>query len=192
MALHHQRVHGGTAALLLVAACQGSATTTSVASTSASASASAARDTAIEDAQTMKDALLAAHFKDTTDTIDRDTAAFAVWAARKMKFTDVKAEETTIGEAMKDSDAERGKRLCDVGLIAQIEARELSGVKVHEGILLVGSEPIHFLAAGPTSGLVARTPAGFCGVFTGRFRYKDSSGGTTTAITVVGMFAPEK
>jgi hypothetical protein len=111
----------------------------------------------------------------------------AVWAAERMKWSDVsvKKNETSVGQVMKDPEAEYGKRMCGQGRI--IEIRKMPDVDLFQG-LLMGGNVVHFFAAGSTGTLVAGKNANYCAVITGLFHYSNSGGGTTHAVDTVGMF----
>lgn len=128
--------------------------------------------------------------EDVTESSSDGTLLFTVWAGKKMRWTDVAVakNETSVAKVMKDSRAERGKRMCVKGSIIQI---------ARDGDLFVGlmgtggyglGDVVHFFAAGSTGELVQRSRGRFCGVVTGRFTYSNAGGGTTHAVDAVGMF----
>jgi hypothetical protein len=128
-----------------------------------------------------------------TDDKDSDGAVLlAVWASKRMKWTDVAVakNETTFALVRKDPDEARGKRLCTSGTIIQIEVQKLSGGgKLSEGLLMTWSSNIYnFLAAGSSGELVQQNQARFCGVVTGKYDYSNSGGGKGHAVSLVGMF----
>lgn len=115
------------------------------------------------------------------------TLLMAIWAAERMKWTDifVKKNETSVAHVMKDPEAEYGKRVCARGRI--IEIRKMPDADLFQG-LLMGNNVVHFFAAGSTGALVAGKSANYCAVITGLFHYSNSGGGTTHAVDTVGMF----
>jgi hypothetical protein len=127
---------------------------------------------------------------DTTDEVSLGALALAMWGAERLRFDDVavakNANETKPALIHKDSDRERGKRLCVNGRIIQIAKDDLG---IFIGLLMMSNgEVVHYLASGDTGELVARSRARFCGVATGRYTYANAGGGTTHAIQMVGMF----
>ena len=131
--------------------------------------------------------------KDTADTQSKGTLLLGVWAAKHLKWSDVHVhpDETSFGMVMKDSAAERGKRMCWSGTIIQIEKDDTGeqGGSLFSGLLITRREDIiNFFAAGSTGRLVSRSYARFCGVVTQRYDYSNSGGGTGHAVDMVGMF----
>lgn len=97
--------------------------------------------------------------------------------------------ETKRALVMKDSAAERGKRLCVRGRISEIAAVRAAAGTVYEGGIVVGyAEVTRFVAIGDTGELVEGSRARFCGVVTGRLSYSNAGGGTTHAPMLVGAF----
>lgn len=127
---------------------------------------------------------------DTTDEISPGALALALWGTRRMRLADVvlakNADETKPALIHKDSDRERGKRLCVRGHIVQITKDDLG---IFIGLLMMNDgDVVHYLACGDTGDLVERSRARFCGVAIGRYTYANAGGGTTHAIEMVGMF----
>lgn len=111
-----------------------------------------------------------------------DLPAGAALLARygKLRWSDVETPETTVAKVQKDSEAERGKRLCGEGTIDHILRRDVDRRKVFVGRLsLDDGDVIAFVAVGTTGELVKRMRATFCGVVTGL---------SGTDVTVLGMF----
>lgn len=130
-----------------------------------------------------------------TDTREESSAGevlFRSWAAKHMTWTDVGVwkNETSFRLVRKDSDEERGKRLCASGRIIQIAVRKLDdGSRTSEGLLMSDRDDLYsFAAVGSSGKLVEDSYARFCGVVAGRYEYANSAGGTGHAITVIGMF----
>lgn len=130
------------------------------------------------------------HMADSVDEIDQGTAMLAVWSTTRMKWSDVSAiqPETSVPRAMKDSDLERGKRICASGSIIEIAAEKASESRLYNGAIGIDAGLIRFVAVGDTGALVAHSSARFCGIVTGRFDYHNSIGGMAHAVRVVGMF----
>lgn len=119
------------------------------------------------------------------------TMLLAVWAMKKLTWdaVSVKKDETSFKLVMKDSEEEKGKRLCVRGTIIQIAVDRSELGKVYKGLLVDRRMQIYrFFAAGSTGSLVGMSKARFCGVVTGRYDYSNSAGGTGHAISLVGMF----
>lgn len=130
---------------------------------------------------------------DAVNNTNPGALVFVSWAAKRMKWSDVavKDDETTPKQVMKDSDEERGKRLCFTGKIIQIAVEKLDFGKVTNGILQVGYYDTvlwKFLNVGSSGSIVEDSQARFCGVVIGRYDYSNSGGGTGHAIQVVGMW----
>ncbi|MCU0684420.1 MAG: hypothetical protein MUF34_19620 [Polyangiaceae bacterium] len=128
------------------------------------------------------------------DSLEKpDEGAFrlgAHWALGRYAWAELQAlPETTFGRVRKDSDAERGKRLCGSGEVVEIEAVRTLGTKVHSGrVLTDGGDVLTVIAAGDTGTLERGSRGRFCGVVTGRHSYANSGGGTTHSAMLVGMF----
>ena len=105
----------------------------------------------------------------------------ARYASTKLVWADVDgADETTVPLVLKDSDRERGKRLCTSGQIVDIERRDVDQRPVHVGALRTSDgDDVRFVATGSTGLLVKRSDAKLCGIATGR---------DGKAAVIVGMF----
>lgn len=131
---------------------------------------------------------------DMTDTDDETSAGallLGIWAAKHLTWKDVglTKNETSAARVRKDSDANRGKRMCVRGRIIQIHKEKAGEVTLFTGLMLSGyTEITSFIAAGSTGELVQRSGARFCGVVTGTYDYSNSGGGKGHAISIVGMF----
>lgn len=98
----------------------------------------------------------------------------------KLRWSDVETPETTLAKVQKDSEVERGKRVCGEGEIDHILRRDVDRRKTYVGRLsLPDGDAIAFVAVGTTGELVKRMRAKFCGVVTGL---------AGTDVTAVGMF----
>lgn len=131
--------------------------------------------------------------EDEVNRISAGTAALGLWAMQNMKWSDVAvaSNETSLAKIHKDSDTERGKRMCVRGKIVQITADKSSGVgTAYIGLMTAPSfaNIVHYVAVADTGDLVENSPARFCGIVTGRYSYSNSGGGTTHAVGLVGMF----
>jgi hypothetical protein len=115
----------------------------------------------------------------------------SLWALKNLQWPDVavKSDETSFARTMKDSDAERCKRLCMSGAIVEIAAAKQPTGTLYVGLLYSPAGNLyHFAAVKSTGDLVAESPARFCGFVTGRYDYSNSAGGTGHAVDMVGMF----
>lgn len=127
------------------------------------------------------------------DTLNKESdgaVMLALWASDHMKWADVAVakNETSIAKILKDSDANRGKRMCLSGSIIQIAKQR--GTDLYSGLLngFYGAGIVRFFVAGDTGDLVEDSETRLCGVATGRYVYSNSGGGTTHAVSLVGMF----
>lgn len=129
-------------------------------------------------------------FADARDKLDPGAAVFALWCARHLKWSDMASlPKTHFGLVMKDSQPERGKRMCVRGSIMEIAVNRSAGVPIYEGEVMSPAANIYaFEAVGSTGNLVQHSPARFCGIVTGRYDYGNSAGGVTHAVRMVGMF----
>jgi len=128
---------------------------------------------------------------DTTNEWSPGGLALTVWAAKHLSWKDVAVakNETSFALVRKDSDEERGKRICTSGLLIQIERQQLGEVKAYSGLLLNDYNSIFsFHVVGSTGDLVEQRRARLCGVVVGAYNYGNSGGGTGHAVAVVGMF----
>jgi len=119
------------------------------------------------------------------------TFLMAAWALKHPRFEEfsVTKPETTHQLVFKDSDAERGKRVCVGGSLIEIKKEKTPDGNLFVGELLAGDGSIwHFVAAGSTGALVAQSPARLCGVVIGKYDYAGSASNTVHATEIVGMF----
>lgn len=128
--------------------------------------------------------------EDTRNDLDKGTVLLVDWLARKPSWGAINAlPETSVAKVLKDSDAERGKRICAGGTVVQIASDKIDGKKIFNGTFMTGDvKYIAYFAVASTGSLVERSPGKFCGVVTGTHSYSNTGGGTTHAIRVVGMF----
>jgi hypothetical protein len=129
-------------------------------------------------------------FSDEIGNISPGAARLAVWGAKRLKWDELQQlPQTKVALVMKDSDKERGKRICTSGSIIEISAEDLKGEKLYAGGMYGDGWKIYrFIAVGSTGELVERSRARFCGVVIGRFDYPNSAGGTAHSVQLVGMF----
>jgi hypothetical protein len=128
---------------------------------------------------------------DSTDDLDQGTVILGAWAMKKMKWPDVYVtkDETTFALVMKDSEEERGKRICVSGSIVQIEVEKTRYGKFFDGLLSsTGGNLYKFFGVGSSGDLVEKNSARFCGIATGKYEYSNSGGGTGHAVKLLGMF----
>jgi hypothetical protein len=126
--------------------------------------------------------------QDTQDKPDTASSILALWMSNNPSWSAIEQlPETTHARILKDSQAERGKRLCVSGQVVQI-ARE-QGTKLFYGTLFgEAGRMTYYYAVGSTGDIVDGHRARFCGVSAGRFSYENTGGGTTHAVRLVGMF----
>lgn len=113
------------------------------------------------------------------------------WMAQRAawKDLDVNPGEVTYGQARKEIDAARGKRLCVSGLVIQIRAEPYESGKIFTGLLRnTDGNLFNFIAVRSSGAIEGDGIARFCGVLTELYDYRNSGGGTGHAVTVVGMF----
>lgn len=140
-------------------------------------------------AETFRAALAAAWpaMTDTRETPSDGAILLAAWMGADGRLADVKVarDETSLPKAMKDIDAERGRRLCVSGRLIQIQR----DATVWVGTMMSGGgNYVHYYAAGSSGELVAGSQARLCGVITGALSYSNVGGGTTHSVQVVGVF----
>ena len=116
--------------------------------------------------------------------------SLAIWSSENMKWSELQALPTAkYGMVMKESDSERGKKICVTGNVVEISADSSGPQKVYLGGM--ADEQFHiyrFIAVGSTGEIVAGSNSRFCGVVTGKNDYSNSAGGVAHAIHLVGMF----
>jgi hypothetical protein len=136
-------------------------------------------------------ALCKPYMKDTVDAPSEGSLALGIWAAKHMKWANVSVarNETFFALAMKDSEEARGKRMCVSGTVAQITVERTEFGKFNTGLLVSPERDIYsFINVGSSGELVSNSPARMCGVITGRYQYANAVGGTSFALSIVGMF----
>ena len=127
---------------------------------------------------------------DTVNDVSPGASLFTIWAASKMKWSDLIGLPTTKFKlVMKDPDEERGKKICVKGKIIEIHAEKTPFGKIYSGGLARGHSQIYrFTAVGSTGELVAKSRGKICGIVIGQQSYSNSIGGVAHAVYLVGMF----
>jgi hypothetical protein len=120
-------------------------------------------------------------FADTTDDLGEGAQLLAIYAAAKLRWSEVDVPaETTIRDVQTHVELGRGKRLCATGEIRQITRRDLGGRTVHVGRLRTGDvDEVAFVAVGTMGDLVDRSSGRLCGVVLGT---------SPAAVSILGMF----
>lgn len=97
--------------------------------------------------------------------------------------------KTSIGEASKDTDDNRGKTLRASGSVVQIRGAGSGSARIYEGTLATDNGKfIYFFCPFSTDGIVDGTYAGFRGVFLQEYSYKNTGGGVTHSLLAIGHF----
>ncbi|MBK0062380.1 MULTISPECIES: hypothetical protein [unclassified Acinetobacter] len=143
--------------------------------------------------QTLPDviSMLKPKMSDEFDAFPVAAGLMAIWMENhKTKISDIKnLESSSRGKILKDSFNERGKRLCVQGQIVEIEVDRSGGFPVyHAGIVTNYTDVTRVLAVGSTGDLTAESHGAFCGVVIGKIGFTNSTGGTTSAPYLVGLF----
>ncbi len=128
---------------------------------------------------------------DEFDAFPTSAGILAAWMNNKnIKIGDIKSlESTSHGKVLKDSFSERGKQLCVSAALVEIQVDRSAGFPAyHAGLVNNYTDVNRVLAVGSTGDLVADSNATFCGVVVGKVGFTNSSGGTTNAPYLVGMF----
>jgi hypothetical protein len=132
-------------------------------------------------------------FKDvsTDEPADQNAFSFAIWADANLTWKDLGALPFMKSTATfkKDPDLERAKYFCFRSSIIQI-ARVPGKYPIYSGLMggRGRDDVVDFLAVHSTGELVEKSQARFCGIVTGKHSYRNSGGGSTHAIQLVGMF----
>lgn len=128
--------------------------------------------------------------KDTENELDKGTVLLTAWLAQHPSWGGINAlPDTSIAKVLKDSDTERGKKICTGGSIIQISSDKVEDKKIYRGTFMTSDvKYMAYVAVASTGELVERSPAKFCGVVIGTHSYSNAGGGTTHAIRIVGMF----
>lgn len=131
--------------------------------------------------------------EDTENDISQGAVLFTLWAKDNLNRKEFATIPTTTHAlVMKDSDSERGKRLCVSGSVSQISksnSESWEGKKVWEGTMMLPSfKFVKYVAVGETGEIVQGTTATFCGVVIGKHAFSNAVGGTTHSVFAVGEF----
>jgi len=128
---------------------------------------------------------------DEINDVSAGAVALAMWSDSNLNWSDFKnMSQSKYALIMKDSDTERGKLLCAVGSIIEIQSEKLDGHKFYMGGIADDYGRIYrFIAVHSTGDLVAQSEGKFCGVVIGKQSYSNSIGGVAHAVFLVGMFA---
>lgn len=112
------------------------------------------------------------------------------WASENMKWSELKnVNSGKYAMVLKDSETERGKKICTSGQIIEIAADSSLSNKIFVGGIADDNFRLYrFVAVGSTGDLVQGSRSVFCGIITGRNDYNNSAGGESHAIHLVGMF----
>lgn len=145
----------------------------------------------IQQAQTLGEAISVARplMADRAEQVSRGAVLLAIWGMKKMKWADVAVQvnETSHAAAMKDSEQQRGKRLCITARLAMMQISHFGQGDVYHGILRTADGDLYqYEAVGSTEDL--GDTGTLCGVVTGTFEYTSASGVVHTAVQIVGMF----
>ncbi len=113
-----------------------------------------------------------------------------LWASYLMTWKELQEVPTTkYGLVMKDSEAQRGKKMCISGQVIEIAADKSLPKTIYVGGLIDQEYKIYrYVAVGSSGEIVSGSRARFCGIVTGRNDYSNSTGGVAHAVHLVGMF----
>lgn len=122
----------------------------------------------------------------------KGAANLAKWSDAHLMWGELKSlPDGNFALTMKDPDTQRGKKVCFSGRVGDIQAESIDGVKTFEGSIYstsVRNLIYRYIAVKSTGSITANKKAKFCGVVVGRNSYKNSVGGTTHTVQLVGMF----
>lgn len=128
---------------------------------------------------------------DSNEEVSDGAVWLGMWLDSKGSWPDVEPshDETSVGKVKKNSDAERGKRLCARGRVIQIKREGSGDVELYTGnIVTEAGNVVNFIAAWSTGELVEDSYARFCGVVAGNYSFANVSGGQTQSVQMVGAF----
>lgn len=131
------------------------------------------------------------HMDDTFNKTSDGALLLTLWSRNNMKWPELQTlPQSKYALVMKDSDSQRGKRLCVNGMVVEIAADGSAGnPKIYTGGLMdEGGHFYRFIAVKSTGELVEQSRANFCGVVIGRNDYSNSIGGVAHSVQLVGMF----
>jgi hypothetical protein len=136
-------------------------------------------------------AVIGPKMSDSVDAYSDGQVMLTLWATKALTWGDVfvKRDETSLAKIAKDSEPERGKRMCLSGTrVIQIMADRADDAKIFRGLLSYRYKPVSFIAVGSTGELVERSRARFCGIVAGNHAFSNVSGGQTQTALLIGMF----
>jgi hypothetical protein len=143
----------------------------------------------IPEAQTLEDelAIVKSGFEDVE--LNKFIAVFVKWSSSHLRFSDIDKIETSFEKVMKDSDSERGKKICFAGRVIEIHTTKTPFGKVFNGNMFDQSHNVyHFVNVKSSGDIVEGSQASACGVVVGTYSYPNSVHGTTHTVNIVGMF----
>ncbi len=123
--------------------------------------------------------------------VSAGAAKIALWGADNMRWDELQEIPTTkYGLVMKDSDTQRGQKLCASGEVIEIAIdNSIPEKKIFLGGMYDdGGRIYRFIAVKSTGEVMANSRARFCGIVTGQQHYPNSAGGVAHAVHLVGMF----
>ena len=115
----------------------------------------------------------------------------AFWMDQKsIKIDSIKhIEASTRANILKNSNRERGKKICLTGRVTSIRADPSIGFEAyHAGIATNYLNPTRVLVVGSIGNLVTNAKGNFCGIVIGKVGFTNAAGGTLIAPFLVGMF----
>jgi hypothetical protein len=121
--------------------------------------------------------------------------AISAWASANATADDVVGEtnvKATLGEALRDADVVRGRRVCIRGLVAEIYGETVNGARLYMGGIVDDDDHVgRFVAVGDVAGVEAGKRAQFCGLVVGRESFESSLHVRVQAVRLVGMFVTD-
>jgi hypothetical protein len=122
--------------------------------------------------------------------VSKGALLLAAWSSNNLNWENLNSVNSSKYKLMmKDSDSERGKRLCVSGQIVEIAKEKSDTFNIYSGGLVDNYFNIYrFIAVKDTGDLVAGSHAKFCGIFTGKNDYSNSQGGVAHSVHLIGIF----
>ncbi|HEY3494746.1 MAG TPA: hypothetical protein VGK73_08680 [Polyangiaceae bacterium] len=117
-------------------------------------------------------------------------AVLAMWMNHRRFWPSLqRMSDSSRAEAMKDSAAHRGLRICTTGSVVEIYADRSVDPPVYLGGMMTQSyDMVRFIAVKSTNGITEGAPGRLCGIIVGTQTYPNAAGGTSHALFVVGSF----
>ena len=131
------------------------------------------------------------HFKEEDTALSEGALALARWlsAPGRARWSDIEVlKATSTGEAFKDIANARGFKVCAKGDVTGIQVDRSLDPPLTWGTMWAKSDIVLFVAAGSTTGIVRGVESTFCGVVAELNSYKNTVGGRSTAIVLIGLF----